>query len=40
MDTSRESLLVKPKICEALRDHFRGCVSTNPSSWGSGDATP
>jgi hypothetical protein len=28
------------KIFEALRDHFRAYVSTNLSSWESGDAAP
>lgn len=35
---SRESLLSLLKACESLRDHFRAYVSTNLSSWGSGDA--
>lgn len=40
MGTSRENLFAMLKICEALRDHFRAYVSTNLSSWESGDATP
>lgn len=35
---SRENLFSLLKACEALRDHVRAFVSTNLSSWGSGDA--
>ena len=35
---SRENLLSLLKACEALRDHVRTYISTNLSSWGSGDA--
>jgi hypothetical protein len=35
---SRENLFSLLKACEALRDHVRAYVSTNLSSWGSGDA--
>jgi len=35
-----EYLLSLLRACEALRDHVRGYISTNLSSWGSGDATP
>lgn len=35
----RQDLLSLLKACEALRDHIRSYVSTNLSSWGSGDAT-
>jgi hypothetical protein len=40
MGTSRENLFAMLKICEAMRDHFRAYVSTNLSSWESGDAAP
>ena len=36
---SRNELRGLFKVCEALRDHFRSYVSSNLSSWGSGDAT-
>jgi hypothetical protein len=36
----RQDLLSLLKVCEALRDHVRAYVSTNVSSWGSGDAAP
>ncbi len=35
---SRENLLSLLKVCEALRDHIRAYVSTNLTSWESGDA--
>lgn len=35
---SRENLFSLLKACEALRDHIRAYVSTNLSSWESGDA--
>lgn len=37
---SRENVLAMIKICEAMRDHFRAYVSTNLSSWESGNAAP
>jgi hypothetical protein len=40
MGASRENLFAMIKIFEALRDHFRAYVSTNLSSWESGDAAP
>ena len=40
MGASRENLLAMIKICEAMRDHFRAYVSTNLSSWESGNAAP
>jgi hypothetical protein len=40
MGASRENLFAMIKICEALRDHFRAYVSTNLSSWESGNAAP
>ncbi len=40
MGASRENLFALLKVCEALRDHFRAYVSTNLSSWESGDAAP
>ena len=36
---SRNELRGLFKVCEALRDHVRSYISTNVSSWGSGDAT-
>jgi hypothetical protein len=36
---SRNELWGLFKVCEALRDHVRSYISTNVSSWGSGDAT-
>jgi hypothetical protein len=36
---SRQELRTILKACEALRDHVRSYISTNLSSWGSGDAT-
>jgi hypothetical protein len=36
---SQGNLLGLLKVCEALRDHVRTYISTNLSSWGSGDAT-
>jgi hypothetical protein len=40
MGASRENLFAMIKIFEALRDHFRAYVSTNLSSWESGDVAP
>jgi Bacterial mobilisation protein (MobC) len=36
---SRNELRGLFKVCETLRDHVRSYISTNVSSWGSGDAT-
>jgi hypothetical protein len=35
----REDLWALLKACEALRDRVRAYISTNATSWGSGDAT-
>jgi len=37
---SRENLFSLLKACEALHGHVREYISTNLSSWGSGDAAP